>query len=50
MPIQKITSGVLEDGAIATADIADGSVTAIKLAPGAGGQAQPPEQGDGAAR
>ena len=38
MPIQKITSGVLEDGAIATADIADGSITAIKLASGAGGQ------------
>lgn len=48
MPIQKITSGVLEDGAIVAADIADGSittakiananVTSIKLAAGAGGQ------------
>jgi hypothetical protein len=27
MPIQKITSGILQDGAIATADIADGSIT-----------------------
>ena len=38
MPIQKITSGVIQDNAIATADIADGSITAIKLASGAGGQ------------
>ena len=38
MALQKITSGVIEDGAVVAADIADGSVTAIKLAPGAGGQ------------
>jgi hypothetical protein len=38
MPIQKITSGVIQDNAIAAADIADGSITAAKLASGAGGQ------------
>ena len=38
MPIQKITSGVIQDNAIAAADIADGSITAAKLAAGAGGQ------------
>lgn len=38
MPIQKITSGVIQDGAIAAVDIADGSITAAKLASGAGGQ------------
>jgi hypothetical protein len=38
MAIQKITSGVIQDGAIAAVDIADGSITAAKLAAGAGGQ------------
>jgi len=38
MAIQKITSGVILDNAIAAVDIADGSITAAKLAAGAGGQ------------
>ena len=38
MPIQKITSGIIQDGAVVAAEIADGTITAIKLAPGAGGQ------------
>ena len=38
MAIQKITSGVIQDNAIAAVDIADGSITAAKLASGAGGQ------------
>jgi hypothetical protein len=32
MPIQRITSGILADGAIVAADIADGIVTSSKLA------------------
>ena len=38
MPIQKITSGIIQDGAVVAAEIADGTITAVKLAPGAGGQ------------
>ena len=38
MAIQKITSGIIQDGAVAAADIADGSITSAKLAAGAGGQ------------
>ena len=48
MPIQKITSGIIQDGAIVATEIADGSVTtakladanvtSAKLASGAGGQ------------
>lgn len=38
MPIQKITSGIIQDGAVVAAEIADGTITAAKLAPGAGGQ------------
>ena len=38
MPIQKITSGIIQDGAVVAAEIADGTLTAAKLAPGAGGQ------------
>jgi len=38
MAIQKITSGVIQDNAIAAVDIADGTITAAKLAAGAGGQ------------
>ena len=38
MPIQKITSGIIQDGAVVATDIADGSITSVKLAAGAGGQ------------
>ena len=38
MPIQKITSGIIQDGAVVAAEIADGTITAAKLAAGAGGQ------------
>jgi hypothetical protein len=48
MPIQKITSGIIQDGAVVAAEIADGTittakladanVTSAKLAAGAGGQ------------
>ena len=38
MAIQKVTSGIIADGAVAAADIADGSITSAKLAAGAGGQ------------
>ena len=38
MPIQKITSGIIQDGAVVAAEIADGTITAVKLAAGAGGQ------------
>jgi hypothetical protein len=34
MPIQRITSRVIEDGIIAAADIADGSITTAKIADG----------------
>ena len=38
MAIQKVASGIIQDGAVAAADIADGSITSAKLAAGAGGQ------------
>ena len=38
MAIQKITSGIIQDGAVVAAEIADGTITAAKLAAGAGGQ------------
>jgi len=38
MPIQKITSGIIQDGAVVAAEIADGTITSVKLAAGAGGQ------------
>ena len=38
MAIQKVTSGIIADGAVVAADIADGSITSATLAAGAGGQ------------
>jgi hypothetical protein len=38
MPIQQITSGIIANNTVIAADIADGSITAAKLAAGAGGQ------------
>jgi len=38
MAIQKITSGIIQDGAVVATEIADGTITSAKLAAGAGGQ------------